>query len=220
MTIKTARSNARPHTAVVLSDIDGTIVRGSLVLEHARYLHNEKIIDLGDLPERWVADRKDEVAIAALAAAYREAIVGKSYEDIHTLDFVKNYASDDSNFYSTIHELVEAKKNGYKVILISGSPSYLVTPFARKFGFMSKGSNYKRDKTGLLTGECVGMYNADSKRRHVASLKVQNYSHVVAYGDTMSDVPLFEVADYSVIVAPSPTTMKSVEPIIHKVIDD
>lgn len=208
------------NSGIVLSDIDGTIVRGSLVLEHACYAHKEGILDLEDLPNNWNANRKDENLITKLAEAYRESIVGMTADDLHASDFVKSYADVSDNFYSTIERLVEAKKNGYTVVLISGSPSYLVTPFARKFGFRSKGSNYKRDSEGRFTGECLGMFNADSKRRHVASLKPARYSRVVAYGDTASDLPLLEVADYSVLVSPTNTTLKAAEGLYHHVLQD
>ena len=208
------------NAGIVLSDVDGTIVRGSLVLEHARHIHEQGIVDLGDIPERWVADRKNEEIIAELGEAYRGAIAGMTAEDLGAVEFVKEYASDPVNFYSTLAKLQEAKRNGYHVVLISGSPSFLVTPFARKLGFRSKGSNYKRDAEGRFTGECIGMFTADSKRRHVASLKTHTYSRTVAYGDTASDLPLFEVADYSVLVAPTDATRIVAKGLVQKILND
>lgn len=217
---KRDRTLSVKNAGIVLSDIDGTIVRGSLVLEHACEIHKKGIVDLGDIPEQWNADRKNEKLIGALGEAYRGAIVGMTPDDIEASDFIKSYVADQSRFYSTINKLIEAKKNGYRVVLISGSPNFLVTPFARKFGFRSKGSNYKRDEGGRFTGECLGMFNADSKRRHVASLKTHTYSHTVAYGDTASDLPLFEVADHSVLVAPTPATRSATDGLVHRIISD
>lgn len=208
------------NAGIVLSDVDGTIVRGSLVLQHACHIHKQGLVDLGDIPERWIANRKDEKTIAELGDAYRAAIAGMTADELGATEFIKEYASDSANFYSTIDKLREAKRNGYHVVLISGSPSFLVTPFARKLGFRSKGSNYKRDEEGRFTGECVGMFTADSKRRHVASLKTHNYSHTVAYGDTASDLPLFEVADYSVLVAPTSATVTAAEGLFQSIIND
>lgn len=217
---KRAHAQGVKNAGIVLSDIDGTIVRGSLVLEHACHIHRQGIVDLGDLPERWIDNRKDEETISQLGEAYRASIAGMTAEDLGASDFIKEYSSNQDNFYSTVDKLFEAKRNGYHVVLISGSPSFLVTPFARKLGFRSKGSNYKRDEEGRFTGECVGMFTADSKRRHVASLKTHTYSRTLAYGDTASDLPLFEVADYSVLVAPTAATITAAEGLFQNIIND
>ena len=58
----------------ILTDLDGTLLKGSLVLGHAIYLHNKKVIDLGDLPNAWNSDKKNESLIYELAISYQNAI--------------------------------------------------------------------------------------------------------------------------------------------------
>lgn len=195
---------------VIISDVDGTLVKGSLVLNHACYLHTNKIIDLEDLPTRWKRSKKNENRITELAEAYRESIVGKTAEDLHVKDFVKNLVNDPNNFYSSVPRLAQLKQTGWNVFLISGSPSYLLTPFARSFGFRSKGSLYRKNDDGAFTGECVGMFGAEAKRKHIGSLKIHPEAKVLAFGDTMSDLPLFERANYSVLVDPNKATITGV----------
>lgn len=194
----------------VLSDLDGTILKTSMVLDHACFLHDNGIVNLGNLPDLWRKDVKDERYIGKLAERYRENITGMTVEDVFAKDFVKQKIAETDGFYSTLERLKDAKSAGSDVYLISGSPSFLLTPFARHFGFKSKGSLYERDKSGAFTGKVRGMFNADAKRKHISSLKVAQYHNVVAYGDTASDVPLFQVANHSVLVAPHQNTLKSV----------
>lgn len=195
---------------VIVSDVDGTLVKGSLVLDHACWLHDEKIFDLGDTADNWKSEPKNEENITALAEAYRHAIRGMSIEDIHAKDFVSDLI-EKKPFYSSLDFLHESRKNGIEVLLVSGSPSFLLTPFARTFKFKSKGTLYKRDADGLFTGEVVPMFNATAKRKHVKTLKHLDNSRVVAFGDTSSDIPLFEKADYTVLVAPTAQTIAAVE---------
>lgn len=195
---------------IIISDVDGTLVRGSLVLRHACFLHDEGIIDLADLPSRWLAEQKNESLISPLAEAYREAITGMTKEDVKAREFVQGLVSDPSNFYAALGMLNEHRADGDDVRLISGSPSYLLTPFARAFGFKSKGSLYERDDQGRFTGRVRGMFNAKAKAAYVRSLRLADYAHVTAYGDTMSDKPLFDAAHYSILVDPSEVTLAGV----------
>lgn len=199
------------NKGIVLSDVDGTLLKGSLVLDHACYLHDEKIVDLEDLPSQWKASPKNEVLISELAEAYRESIIGKTSEDLHVKDYVRSTVDSSHLFYSSMQRLKTLKKSGFEVVLISGSPSFLLTPFARNFRFKSKGSLYERDGNQRFTGQVkTPMFGADSKRSHVKTLKVSNYPRIIAYGDTASDVPLFEVAHESYLVAPSELTLSKV----------
>lgn len=193
----------------VLSDVDGTLTRGSFVLDHAVFLHEQGIIDVGEEKDAWLASPKDENAITRLANAYREGIVGLTAEDLQVDKFVRDYMSDHSKFYSTLQELRIFRNRGWEVQLISGSPSFLISPFAKENGFFGKGSDYVIDKHGRFTGEVEGMFGGDAKRAFVQKLNLSRMKRVIAYGDTTSDAPLLDEADHKVIVAPNEHTRKS-----------
>lgn len=197
----------------VLSDVDGTIVKGSLVLDHACFLHKQGIVNLGDLPSDWKRSKKNERRITALAEAYKDTIIGMSVRDLHVRDYLQQLMSDERNFYSTLARLITLQEHGAHVRLISGSPSFLINPFAKTFGFTGKGSDYKRDTHGRFTGEVVGLFGAAAKRKYIAGMKRTVTGDVMAFGDTMSDVPLFENAHYTVLVDPSKTTKASLNDI-------
>lgn len=202
-------SNERKENSmkkIALSDVDGTIVRGSLVLDHACSIHKQGIIDLGDLPEIWKNDQKSEEKIVALAEAYREALVGKRQSELGVSKFLDALFADQSKFYSTLDKLKVLKAQGADIHLISGSPSFLVGPFARRLGMHHAGSLYSRTRPGLFTGKVRLMAIGSAKRDYVASLNVNNYSEVYAFGDTSSDAPLFDVAHHSTLVDPSEHT--------------
>lgn len=204
--------------SIVLSDVDGTLIRGSLVLDHAVWLHAQKVIDLGDIPAKWLANQKNELLIMELAEAYRDAINGMALKELRVAEYMVEVMSTEKKFYSVLERLKLAHAAGEKVILISGSPQYLVGHFARIFGFTAIGSTYHRDKTRKLNGQVTGMFTADAKKRAIAKLNLESYARVTAYGDTSSDMPLLAAAHYSVLVDPSPETLAlygRVDEILH-----
>jgi len=191
---------------IALSDVDGTIVRGSLVLDHACSIHEQGIVDLGDLPEIWRADQKSEEKVVALAEAYRNALVGKRQSELGVSKYLDTLFADENKFYSTLETLKELKAQGAEIHLISGSPSFLVGPFARRLGMRHAGSLYSRTRPGHFTGKVRLMAIGSAKRDYVASLNVNRYAEIHAFGDTSSDAPLFDVAHHSTLVDPSAHT--------------
>lgn len=203
---------------IVLSDVDGTLVRGSLVLDHAVWLHAKGVINLGTLPKRWLANQKNEKLIGELAEAYRDSINGMPLRELRVPEYMAEVLKTEKKFYSALDRLKAAHAAGETVILISGSPQFLVGYFARKFGFTAIGSVYHRSRSQILNGRVTGMFTADAKKQAIAKLGLESYALVTAYGDTSSDMPLLEAAHYAVLVDPSPETLalyKRVDEILH-----
>lgn len=196
---------------IVLSDVDGTLVRGSLANDHAVWLHNKGVIDLGELPARWSADPKNEARLTELAVAYTHAVAGKNIKELRVREFMDEIMGDEANFYSSLQQLKDARRSGSDVILISGSPQYLVGDFANRFGFTGVGSTYHQDRSHRFNGRITGMFGETSKRSVIEKLELEKYEMVVAYGDTESDRPLLEVAHHSVLINPTPETIARYE---------
>lgn len=190
----------------VLSDVDGTLTKGSLVLDHAIFLHNSKDINLGDLPQKWLNDPKNEKLIVELASKYKDEIKGMDEQDLRVDEFLDNYENNDDRFYSTLNQLKDFKKHGWEVQLISGSPDFLVQNFANRNGFFGKGSDYKKDENGKLNGDVEGMFGADAKHGFIQKLNMSRFKRVLAFGDTVSDKPLFESSHHSTLVDPTEET--------------
>lgn len=203
---------------IVVSDVDGTIVKGSLILNHAVDLHDHKILDFGILSDLWKSFPKNENLITALAEKYRELIIGKNLKDLLVDDYIKRILSHPENFYSTLDRLIDFKNNGYRIVLVSGSPSYLVQRLAENFGFDYMGSNYLVDDRNTFTGNCVGMFTSQAKKEFLKTLGLHHYNRIIAFGDTLSDTPLFDEADYSVLVEPNIETHKKLSHLVQEVI--
>lgn len=193
---------------IVLSDVDGTLVKSSLVLESAVEVHRDGRAFLGDAPERWLADMKNESLIRELAETYREALVGKSMAFVKAEATITRLLADDENFYATLKRLVKHQEDGHEVVLITGSPDFLVKPFAEKFGFKYFASTYHVDDNGCFTGEIELMAGAVAKQAVIDSLGLENYSMVIGLGDTASDAPLLAASHQSVLVAPTEETLE------------
>lgn len=212
----------RPSTrkSIILSDVDGTLVKGSLVLQHATTLHEREIINLGNLPGMWAADRKNEDLITELAIAYQKSITGMRIEDLGVEEFVDSICADSNNFYSALQRLIALKKIGAEVHLVSGSPDFLVKSFADRFGFNTAASRYYVNDSGHLSGKLDGMFNAPAKREFVSTLDLSSYNEVFAFGDTSSDVPLFEASSYSVLVAPNQFTREAIGATVTEIVEN
>lgn len=204
---------------VVLSDVDGTVVRGSLVLQHAILLHETGVINLGALPEIWRLDMKNENNITNLAVAYQQAITGMKISDLNVDGFIDSICENSANFYGTLARLVALKNAGADVVLVSGSPDFLVGNFGARFGFGFAASKYIADAEGRLTGQIEGMFSAPAKRAYVSSLNLAGFD-IFAFGDTSSDVPLFEAANYSVLVDPNEETRLSLGATVNEIMEN
>lgn len=202
---------------LVISDVDGTLIRGSLVNDHATWLQKRGIIDLGDLPDRWQADPKNEELITELAISYIKALRGKSAEELHVDEFM-NELIENKRYYSSLDELIQYRQQGHDVVLISGSPTYLVGNLAKRFGFQTVASRYHTDKAKKFNGRITGMFSADHKRDVIERLDMESYDMIVGYGDTASDKPLLEVSTKRVLVDPSKETLKSYKGMKTKII--
>lgn len=192
---------------LVLSDIDGTLLKKSLVLTSAVELHNEGKINLGDLPRRWLKDVKNEKLIYELATRYKEEIKGMTLEEIHPDETVDRILKNPNEVYSSLKRLRAFKKQGAEVFLISGSPDYLVKPFAERFGMKFRSSAYKFDDRGVFTGEIDLMARADEKSRAVSEIDSSKFKKVIGFGDTSSDYPLLIDNEHSIVVEPTDETI-------------
>ncbi len=212
----------QPETkTLVLSDIDGTLLRGSLILDHAVMLSQRGIVDLGDWPEKWLSDPKNEEYISGLANSYRENVAGKKESELHIPEFIQSVIEDPEKLYSSLERLKRHQEAGHHVLLISGSPSFLVGPFAKTFGFETVASRYHRDRFRRLNGNITGMYGAPQKESVVEKMDLGQYDRIIGYGDTLSDVPLLSVADHSVLVEPNAETLHRMKDLqIHEILND
>ena len=195
-------------------DIDGTLYRDSLMVEHFKKLIKYEVVD----EKYWINGIKDiynnydkrfddyDNYLFEVSETYVRAITGlhKKYIDFATEQVMKLKADRVYKYTRSIIE--EHKKSGNLIIFISGSPDYLVEKMGKKHhAFKAIGSHYvmENDK---FTGEVIPMWDADSKNKMIDKL-VEEYNidleNSYAYGDTNGDFNMLRRVGNPVAMNPS-----------------
>ena len=99
------------------------------------------------------------------------------------------------------------KSQGHKVFFISGSPDFLVSKMAEKYGVTEyRGSIYKVDEENRFTGEIIKMWDSASKQRAIDEL-IEKYAvdleNSFAYGDTTGDLSMLRMMGNPIAINPN-----------------
>ncbi len=196
-------------------DIDGTLYRNSLMIEHFKKLIKYEVID----PALWHSHVKHSYEdwekrrgnyddyLLELAGIYIDSIKGLNKEQI---DFINNQVINlkgDKVYTYTRARIKWHKAQGHKVFFISGSPEYLVEKMANKYNVKHyKGTKYLVDDNGNFTGEIVEMW--DSKHKHKAMMDFVNTHDIdlkrsYSYGDTNGDLSMLKLTGHPVAINPT-----------------
>jgi HAD superfamily hydrolase (TIGR01490 family) len=196
-------------------DIDGTLHRNSLLIEHFKKLVKYEVID----PRLWHSNvkytykewrkrvRDYEDYMLELIDIYVNALKGMKKED---LEFISNQVIklNGEIVYKFTRDCIRRhKENGVKVFFISGSPNFLVSKMAGKYGVDAyRGSEYLVDEEGRFTGDVVPMWDSVSKNTAVKRL-VQEFDidldESYAYGDTEGDISMLKMVRHPVAINPT-----------------
>ena len=158
-------------------DIDGTIFRNSLMIEHFKKLVAFEVID----PSIWYTKIKKvylewesrfgdfEKYLEVLAKVYLDELKGVKKDYIQYIaahvikvngDMVYKYSRDRIEWH---------KEQGHKVFFVSGSPDFLVSKMAEKYGVTEYREAYKVDENNNFTGEIVQMWIQPANRRQLTN---------------------------------------------------
>lgn len=203
-------------------DIDGTLSRDSLMIEHFKMLMKYNIID----SQVWYSelkplyDRYDkrfanyEIYLETLSKVYSEKIKGmnKFFNEFIAKQVIENHG--DRVYRYTRNRIKHHIERGHFIFFISGSPDFLVERIALKYNAKSfKGSTYIVDEHASYTGEVIPMWSSDKKREQLYTF-VKEYDVDVensfAYGDTTGDFSMFENVG-------NPTTINPTKELIDKI---
>lgn len=204
-------------------DIDGTIFRNSLMIEHFQKLMNFEVID----PAVWYTKVKDayleyerrfgdfDKYLEILAGVYLDELKGidKAYVEFiaaHVIkvngDMVYKYSRDQIEFH---------KKQGHKIFFVSGSPDFLVSKMAEKYEVTEyRGSLYKVDEENKFTGEIVKMWDSVSKQKVLDEL-IEKYDvdleNSYAYGDTTGDLSMLKLMGNPIAINPNLPLLEAIK---------
>lgn len=195
-------------------DIDGTLYRDSLMVEHFKKLIRYDIID----PSLWHSHAKKtfhdwdkrqgnyDDYLLELAEIYINSLKGlnKSYMDF-TSDQVINLKSDRVYRY-TRSKIKWHVDNNHVVIFISGSPDFLVSKMAKKYKVTDHiGSTYIFEND-IFTGNVLPMWDSESKDKAINNF-IKKYNidleNSYAYGDTNGDFSMLKRVGNPVAINPA-----------------
>lgn len=195
-------------------DIDGTIYRDSLLIDHFKKLIKYDIIpreaynkDIKDNFNKWDNRQGDyESYMLKTSDIYRSSLVGLRESDVEYVADRLIHLNSKRVYTYTRDKIEWHLKKGHLVFFISGSPSFLVEKMAKEYGATDyRGSEYLA-YDGKYTGEVIAMWDHQSKSvamdEFIAKYDL-DLGKSYAYGDTNGDLFMLERVGYPVAVNPS-----------------
>jgi HAD superfamily hydrolase (TIGR01490 family) len=195
-------------------DIDGTIYRDSLLTEHFKRLIKYELIDprqwenkVKDLYTQW--DKREggyDEYLLGLVDSYVEAIQHITFEENEfTANQVINVKAGRVYKY-TRDRIKWHKEQGHKVIFISGSPEFLVSKMAKKYGADDFCGTIYHHENNRFTGETTPMWDSISKQKAIDKF-VEKYKIKLedsyAYGDTNGDLTMMRAVGHPITINPA-----------------
>lgn len=206
----------------VFFDIDGTLYRDSLMVEHFKELVQYELID----PVIWHNTAKRafydwdmrhenyDNYIEAIAQIYLTTMKGLNREHMDFISHQVINVKGDKVYRFTKDRIQWHKSQGHVVIFISGSPDYLVSKMAEKYGAADyKGSEYKIDEKNCFTGDIAQMWDSDSKSLAIMEF-VEKYDidleQSYSYGDTNGDFSMLKLVGNPIAINPAKELLQNI----------
>lgn len=196
-------------------DIDGTLYRGSLMIEHFKKLIKYEVVD----PLNWHHNVKKSYEewkkrtgefddyIDSLAEIYIDSLKGMNKTK---LEFITDQVIHlkGEQVYSYVRDRIAFhKENGHKIFFISGSPDFLVEKMAAKYGVTEFiGTKYLVDAEGCFTGEILPMWDSVNKNKAIDQLIEKHHIDIdasFAYGDTNGDLSMLRRIGNPIAINPN-----------------
>ncbi len=204
-------------------DIDGTLYRNSLMIEHFKKLIKYEVIDpslwhnhVKHTYEDWKKRRGNyDDYLLELAEIYIDSLKGLNKRQMDFInDQVINLKGDKVYTY-TKARIDWHKSQDHKIFFISGSPDYLVEKMALKYDVKNfRGTKYLVDENGNFTGEIIEMWDSIHKHKammdFVEEFKVDLDSSY-AYGDTNGDLSMLKLVGHPVAINPTKELLLSIK---------
>ncbi len=210
-------------TIAAFFDIDGTLYRDSLMVEHFKKLLKYEVID----PSRWHSHAKETYEnwdkrqgnyddyLLEIANIYIESMKGLNKEQMEFItnqvislkgDRVYRYARDRISWH---------KQQKHRIIFISGSPSYLVSKMAQKYEVTDYiGTEYLIDENNRFTGEIIQMWESENKLEAIKEFKEKyniDMEKSFSYGDTNGDFSMLNMVGNPIAINPTKELLNNIK---------
>ena len=195
-------------------DVDGTLYRDSLMIEHFKKLIKYEVLD----PIIWHGNAKQafenwdkrhgnyEDYLMEISRIYLESMKGlnKNY-----LDFITNqviHLKGERVYRFTRDRILWHHKQKHLVFFVSGAPNFLLSKMAEKYNVQYfKGTEYFLDENNNFTGKINQMWDSTSKNKAIDDFTLQyniNMEKSFAYGDTQGDIDMLKMVGNPVAINP------------------
>ncbi|MDO5755390.1 MAG: HAD-IB family hydrolase [Tissierellia bacterium] len=195
-------------------DIDGTLARQSLMINHFKQLvrfelidervYQQQIRDVYELYEKRYDDYDNYLNI--LAQVYREELrkIDPQFNGFISKQVVDKYG--EIVYRYTRNRIRYHQKQGHMIFFISGSPDFLVKEMAEKYKITAYRATIYPTKDNHYTGEVIPMWDSNSKDRALNEL-IQKYDidlkKSYAYGDTTGDLSMLQRVGNKIAINPT-----------------
>lgn len=210
-------------TIAAFFDIDGTLYRNSLMIEHFKKLLKYEVFDpiiwhsnVKKIFNEWEKREGDyDTYMEELAEVYVNGLKGLNKFE-YDLIAKQTIALCGDKVYSYTRQQIEYHKaQGHLVLFISGSPDYLVSKMANKYNADDyRASLYKINEKNEFTGEVIPMWDGLHKIEAMKELQKKyniDFNKSYAYGDTNGDLKMLQTIKYPIAINPSFELINSIK---------
>lgn len=197
---------------IALFDIDDTIYNGGIIFPLMESQADSGLLSkesVDTVNEHRNAYKRGDIAYEeqskGVVISWAEGLQGVSYEVVlrHAEEFIKK---DYDKFYTYTPDLLALLKETHDAVIITNEPQFVAEIVLSLFGFASYSSTTFEVKEGLLTGT-VSHFNSTQHDKGQSVQKVlEGYTTTssFAFGDSISDLQMFEAVENPVCVNASP----------------
>lgn len=196
---------------LAIFDLDHTLLRVNSSYHFGLYLYRKRQLPLKAL-------------LSMIFSYVQQRILHTPLQVLHRRHFYNFFAGRESDFFKheatmfrdarldcliyppALKRLQQLKVSGYYIVILSGSPNFLVDPIAEKLGAdRGIGTDYIVDSTGRFTDVAQVMDGHDKAQvaRQIAYDLGCHLNDVEAYSDSHLDLPLLQIAGKPVGVNPN-----------------
>lgn len=195
-------------------DVDGTLYRDSLMVEHFKKLIKYEVLDPaiwhGDAKrkfENWAKRHGDyEDYLLEIADIYIKNMKGLELDYIRFITEQVVKLKGERVYRFTRDRINWHQEKGHLVVFISGSPEYLVEKMAEKYNVKHYvGTRYFVDENNRFTGEIDPMWDTQSKNRFLCNFIREHKVDLASsysYGDTTGDYDMLKMVGHPVLINP------------------
>lgn len=206
-------STPSPRTAAVFFDVDGTLIKSTIVHYYA-YFMRRRMHPV--LYKCWYAALLMKgvyyLALDKIDRSRFNVVFYRNYRGL-PVDQIRSYVADCHRDYILPHMFVEAKacvdahrSAGRTLVLVTGSIDFILEPLAAELGVHHVIAPTLLESNGRFTGELDGrpVGEEEKARRMLAFAQAHDIdlSESYAYGDSTADLPMLEIVGHPYVVNP------------------